>query len=69
MRIALIASPYPLEEAPSPPLGLSYVAAACEAAGATVRVFDFIVSRYTPRSSPPLWTASGPMRSEQLRSP
>ncbi|HON62715.1 MAG TPA: B12-binding domain-containing radical SAM protein, partial [Deltaproteobacteria bacterium] len=48
MRIALIASPYPLEEAPSPPLGLSYVAAACEAAGATVRVFDFIVSRYTP---------------------
>ena len=48
MRIALIASPYPLEEAPSPPLGLSYVAAACEAAGATVRIFDFIVSRYTP---------------------
>jgi radical SAM superfamily enzyme YgiQ (UPF0313 family) len=48
MRIALIASPYPLEEAPSPPLGLSYVAAACEAAGAVVRIFDFIVSRYTP---------------------
>ncbi|MDX9761108.1 MAG: radical SAM protein [Desulfomonilia bacterium] len=48
MRIALIASPYPLEEAPSPPLGLSYVAAACEAAGATVRIFDYIVSRYTP---------------------
>jgi radical SAM superfamily enzyme YgiQ (UPF0313 family) len=48
MRIALIASPYPLEEAPSPPLGLSYAAAACEAAGATVRIFDFIVSRYTP---------------------
>lgn len=48
MKIALIAPPYPLEEAPSPPLGLSYVAAACEAAGATVRIFDFIVSRYTP---------------------
>ena len=48
MKIALIAPPYPLEEAPSPPLGISYVAAACEAAGATVRVFDFIVSRYTP---------------------
>jgi radical SAM superfamily enzyme YgiQ (UPF0313 family) len=48
MRIALIASPYPLEEAPSPPLGLSYVAAACEAAGARVRIFDYIVSRYTP---------------------
>lgn len=48
MKIALIAPPYPLEEAPSPPLGLTYVAAACEAAGATVRIFDFIVSRYTP---------------------
>jgi len=48
MKIALIAPPYPLEEAPSPPLGLAYVAAACEAAGAEVRIFDFIVSRYTP---------------------
>ncbi|HVN70874.1 MAG TPA: radical SAM protein [Desulfomonilia bacterium] len=48
MRIALIATPYPLEEAPSPPLGLAYAAAACEAAGATVRIFDYIVSRYTP---------------------
>ncbi|HOX00673.1 MAG TPA: cobalamin-dependent protein, partial [Deltaproteobacteria bacterium] len=48
MKIALIAPPYPLEEAPSPPLGLAYVAAACEAAGAKVRIFDYIVSRYTP---------------------
>lgn len=48
MKIALIAPPYPLEEAPSPPLGLSYVAAACEAAGAEVEIFDYIVSRYTP---------------------
>jgi anaerobic magnesium-protoporphyrin IX monomethyl ester cyclase len=48
MNIALIAPPYPLEEAPSPPLGLAYVAAACEAAGAKVRIFDYIVSRYTP---------------------
>lgn len=48
MKIALIAPPYPLEEAPSPPLGLSYVAAICEAAGATVTIFDYIVSRYTP---------------------
>ncbi|MCU0575803.1 MAG: B12-binding domain-containing radical SAM protein [Desulfobacterota bacterium] len=47
MRIALIATPYPLEEAPSPPLGLAYAAAACEAAGATVRIFDFIVSKYS----------------------
>ncbi|HPI94137.1 MAG TPA: radical SAM protein [Deltaproteobacteria bacterium] len=48
MRIAFIATPYPLEEAPSPPLGLTYAAAACEAAGATVRIFDFIVSKYSP---------------------
>ncbi|HHO75304.1 MAG TPA: radical SAM protein [Deltaproteobacteria bacterium] len=48
MRIALIAPPYPLEEAPSPPLGLCYVAAACEAAGAQVIILDYIVSRYTP---------------------
>jgi anaerobic magnesium-protoporphyrin IX monomethyl ester cyclase len=48
MKIAFIATPYPLEEAPSPPLGLTYAAAACEAAGATVRIFDYIVSRYSP---------------------
>ncbi len=48
MKIALIASPYPLEEAPSPPLGLCYAAAACEAAGAEVIIIDYIVSRYTP---------------------
>lgn len=48
MKIALIAPPYPLEEAPSPPLGLCYVAAACEAAGAQVILLDYIVSRYTP---------------------
>lgn len=48
MKVALIATPYPLEEAPSPPLGLAYAAAACEAAGASVRIFDFIVSKYAP---------------------
>ncbi len=48
MKVALIAPPYPLEEAPSPPLGICYVAAACEAAGAEVRIFDYIVSRFTP---------------------
>ncbi len=48
MRIALIAPPYPLEEAPSPPLGICYVAAACEKAGAEVKIFDYIVQKYTP---------------------
>lgn len=48
MRVAIIAAPYPLEEAPAPPLGLTYVAAAFEKAGAEVRIFDYIVSRYTP---------------------
>jgi len=48
MRVAVIAPPYPLEEAPAPPLGVTYVAAAFEAAGADVRIFDYIVSRYTP---------------------
>lgn len=48
MKVAIVAPPYPLEEAPAPPLGVTYVAAAFEAAGAEVRVFDYIVSRYTP---------------------
>lgn len=47
MRIALIASPYPLEEFPSPPLGISYVAAAFEKAGCDVRIFDYIISAYS----------------------
>ena len=48
MRVAIVAPPYPLEEAPAPPLGVTYVAAAFEAAGAEVQIFDYIVSRYTP---------------------
>jgi anaerobic magnesium-protoporphyrin IX monomethyl ester cyclase len=48
VRVAIVAPPYPLEEAPAPPLGVTYVAAAFEAAGAEVRIFDYIVSRYTP---------------------
>ncbi len=49
MRVALIAPPYPLEEFPSPPLGVCYVAGACESAGAQVRIFDYIVSQYDPK--------------------
>jgi len=48
MRVAIVASPYPLEEAPSPPLGICYVAAACEEAGADVTIFDYIVRKYSP---------------------
>jgi anaerobic magnesium-protoporphyrin IX monomethyl ester cyclase len=47
MRIAIIAPPYPLEEMPSPPLGVTYVAAAFAAAGAEVKIFDYIVSAYS----------------------
>ena len=47
MRVALVATPYPLEENPSPPLGVTYVAAAFVAAGADVRIFDYIVSGYS----------------------
>ena len=47
MRVAVIAAPYPLEEFPSPPLGISYVAAAFERAGCEVRVFDYIISCYS----------------------
>lgn len=49
MKIVLIAPPYPLAENPSPPLGLSYVAAACESAGAEVLFLDYIVQKYTPK--------------------
>ncbi len=47
MRVAVIAAPYPLEEFPSPPLGIAYVAAAFEAAGCEVRIFDYIISGYS----------------------
>ncbi|MBU4319202.1 MAG: B12-binding domain-containing radical SAM protein [Proteobacteria bacterium] len=47
MKVLLIAPPYPLEEFPSPPLGLCYAAAAFEAAGCSVRILDFIVQKYS----------------------
>ncbi|MBF0450955.1 MAG: B12-binding domain-containing radical SAM protein [Candidatus Magnetomorum sp.] len=48
IKIALIAPPYPLSEFPSPPLGICYVAAACERAGAQVQLLDYIISEYSP---------------------
>jgi radical SAM superfamily enzyme YgiQ (UPF0313 family) len=48
IKIALIAPPYPLSEFPSPPLGICYVAAACEKAGAKVQLFDYIIGEYRP---------------------
>lgn len=48
MRVIVIAPPYPLQEAPAPPLGVTYVAAAFAEAGADVKILDYIVSRYTP---------------------
>lgn len=48
MRVMIIAPPYPLEECPAPPLGVSYVASAFLSTGAEVKVVDYIVNRYTP---------------------
>ncbi len=47
MNVLLLASPYPLEEFPSPPLGLCYAAAAFQSAGCNVRILDFIVQHYS----------------------
>ncbi len=60
MKIALIAPPYPLEEAPSPPLGLTYIAAVCEAAGAQVTILDYIVRGYSPEKLLEEISAFGP---------
>lgn len=46
MKVLLINPYYPLSEMPSPPLGLAYVAAAFERAGAEVQVLDLVVESY-----------------------
>jgi len=48
MRVMIIAAPYPLEECPAAPLGVSYVASAFLSTGAEVQVVDYIVNRYRP---------------------
>jgi anaerobic magnesium-protoporphyrin IX monomethyl ester cyclase len=47
MRFLFINPFYPLEELPSPPLGVGYLAASLERAGIEVRVYDLVVSRYS----------------------
>ncbi len=46
MRVLLINPYYPISETPSPPLGLAYLAASLEAAGADVQVLDLVVYPY-----------------------
>jgi anaerobic magnesium-protoporphyrin IX monomethyl ester cyclase len=48
MKVVLVSPPYPLEEGLSAPLGLCYVAAAFEKAGAEVKILDYIVRKYSP---------------------
>ena len=47
MRVLLINPYYPISETPSPPLGLAYLAAALEQAGARVKVLDYVVHPYS----------------------
>jgi len=42
MRVLLVNPPTPLEERPNPPLGLAFVAAALEGAGAAVQIIDMV---------------------------
>ena len=46
MRVLLINPFYPISETPSPPLGLAYLAAVLEAAGAEVQLLDYVVNPY-----------------------
>ena len=46
-RVILINPFYPIDENPTPPLGLAFLAGALEAAGARVRVLDFVVFPYS----------------------
>jgi anaerobic magnesium-protoporphyrin IX monomethyl ester cyclase len=46
MKVLLINPFYPISETPSPPLGLAYLAAALEQAGAAVKILDYVVYAY-----------------------
>jgi len=47
MNVLLLAPSYPIEEFPSPPLGLCYAAAGFQTAGCNVQILDFIVQHYS----------------------
>ena len=47
MRVLLINPFYPIDETPSPPLGLAYLAAALEAADHEVKILDLVVCPYS----------------------
>jgi anaerobic magnesium-protoporphyrin IX monomethyl ester cyclase len=50
MRVLLLSTPHPLEESPLPPLSLSYLASVLIREGIEVRILDFLVTRYHPRT-------------------
>lgn len=47
MRVLLVNPFYPIDETPTPPLGIAFLAAALEAAGIDVRVLDYVVFPYS----------------------
>lgn len=49
MRFLLINPYYPIDETPSPPLGLAFIAAALEQAGIEVKLLDFVVFPYSKK--------------------
>ena len=50
-RILLINPPYPVEEAPAPPMGLLYLATYMKERGHDVRITDYVVNRYSEVSA------------------
>ena len=47
MRVLLVNPYYPIDETPTPPLGIAFLAAALEAAGIEVQVLDYVVFPYS----------------------
>ena len=47
MRALLVNPYYPIDETPSPPLGLAFIAAVLEEAGLEVKVLDYVVVPYS----------------------